>query len=63
MEKLPRQMYSKEYREQAVKLLIEQRQAIPAAARNLSMSALALANWCIGHGTGSWMGWASTESL
>jgi len=45
MEKLPRQKYTKEYREQAVKLVIEQKQTIPAAARNLSMSAKTLANW------------------
>jgi transposase len=45
MEKLPRQKYTKEYREQAVKLVIEQKQTIPAAARALSMSAKTLANW------------------
>ena len=45
MEQLPRQIYTKEYREQAVKLVIEQKQTIPAAARNLSMSAKTLANW------------------
>ena len=45
MEKLPRQIYTKEYREQAVKLVIEQKQTIPVTARNLSMSAKTLANW------------------
>ena len=45
MEKLPRQKYTKEYREQAVKVVIEQEQTIPQAARRLSMSAKTLANW------------------
>ncbi len=44
MEKLPRQTYTKEYREQAVQLVIEQEQTIPQAARRLSMSAQTLAN-------------------
>ena len=45
MEQLPRQIYTQEYREQAVKLVIEQKLTIPAAARRLSMSAKTLANW------------------
>lgn len=45
MEKLPRQKYTKEFREQAVKLVIEQALTIPEAARRLSMSDQTLSNW------------------
>ena len=45
METLPRQKYTKEYREQAVRLVIEQELTIPDAARRLSMSDKTLANW------------------
>lgn len=45
METLPRQKYTKDYREQAVKLVIEQHQTIPQAARQLAMSSKTLANW------------------
>jgi hypothetical protein len=46
MERLPRQSYIKEYREQAVKLVTEEQLTIPAA-RCLSMSHKALG--CIRH--------------
>jgi transposase len=45
MEKLPRQKYTKEFREQAVRLVIEQELTIPEAARRLSMSGQTLSNW------------------
>lgn len=45
METLPRQKYTKDYREQAVKRVIEHHQTIPQAARQLAMSAKTLANW------------------
>jgi transposase len=45
MEKLPRQKYTKEFREQAVRLVIEQDLTIPEAARRLSMSGQTLSNW------------------
>jgi transposase len=45
MERLPRQSYTKEYREQAVKLVSEEKLTIPEAARRLSMSEKTLANW------------------
>lgn len=45
MERLPRQSYTQEYREQAVKLVAEEKLTIPAAARRLSMSQKTLANW------------------
>ena len=45
METLPRQKYTKEFREQAVRLVSEQELTIPEAARRLSMSAQTLSNW------------------
>jgi transposase len=45
METLPRQKYTKEFREQAVRLVTEQELTIPEAARRLSMSDKTLANW------------------
>ena len=45
MEKLPRQKYTKEFREQAVRLVREQELPIPEAARRLSMSGQTLSNW------------------
>ena len=38
MEKLPRQQYTKEFREQAVKLVSERALTVPEAAKRLSMS-------------------------
>ena len=45
METLPRQKYTKEFREQAVRLVREQELPIPEAARRLSMSGQTLSNW------------------
>ena len=45
MEKLPRQTYTKEFREQAVRLVIEQKLTIPEAEKRLSMSGQTLSNW------------------
>ena len=45
MEKLPRQKYTKEFREQAVKLVSEQNLTVPEAAKRLSMSGQTLSNW------------------
>ena len=45
METLPRQKYTKEFREQAVRLVIEQDLTVPEAARRLSMSGQTLSNW------------------
>lgn len=45
METLPRQKYTKEFREQAVKLVSEQALTIPEAAKRLSMSGQTLSNW------------------
>ena len=38
MERLPRQKYTKEFREQAVRLVLEQDLTTPEAARRLAMS-------------------------
>ncbi len=45
MEKLPRQKYTKEFREQAVNLVREQSLTVPEAAKRLSMSSQTLSNW------------------
>ena len=45
MERLPRQKYTKEFREQAVQLVQEQEVTILEAARRLAMSDKTLANW------------------
>src|SRR3990172_4469879 len=45
MEKLPRQTYTKEFREQAVQLVIKQDLTVPEAAKRLSMSGQTLTNW------------------
>jgi transposase len=45
MEQLPRQQYTKEFREQAVRLALEQQVTIPEAARRLSMSGRTLERW------------------
>ena len=45
MEQLPRQQYTKEFREQAVLLILEQQVTIPEAARRLSLSGETLKNW------------------
>ncbi|MCC6967947.1 MAG: transposase [Nitrospira sp.] len=45
MERLPRQKYTTEFREQAVRVVLEQKLAIPEAARRLTMSEKTLANW------------------
>ncbi|MBK8278559.1 MAG: hypothetical protein CCU26_00315 [Nitrospira sp. UW-LDO-01] len=38
MEQVPRQQYTKEFREQAVRLVLEQQVTIPETARRLAMS-------------------------
>ena len=45
MERVPRQQYTKEFREQAVQLVLEQQVTIPEAARRLAMSGKTLKNW------------------
>lgn len=45
MEKLPRQKYTKEFREQAVQLVTAQKLTVPEAAQRLPMSGQTLTNW------------------
>ncbi len=45
MEQVPRQQYTKEFREQAVRLVLEQQVTIPEATRRLSMSGRTLERW------------------
>jgi transposase len=45
MEHVPRQQYTKEFREQAVRLVLEQQVTMPEAARRLSMSGKTLERW------------------
>jgi transposase len=45
MERVPRQKYTKEFREQAVRLVLEQELTTPEVARRLAISDKTLANW------------------
>lgn len=45
MERVPRQQYTREFREQAVQLVLEQQVPIQEAARRLTMSGKTLKNW------------------
>jgi transposase len=45
MERVPRQQYTREFREQAVQLVLEQKLPIQEAARRLTMSGKTLKNW------------------
>jgi transposase-like protein len=45
MERIPRGRYTKEFRQEAVKLVIEDKLSWPEAARRLSLPTSTLANW------------------
>ena len=45
VEQLPRQQYTKEFREQAVQLVLDQKLTIPEVARRLTMSGKTLERW------------------
>ena len=45
MEKLPRQVYTSEFRQQAVELVIREGLGIAEASRRLSLSPQTLTNW------------------
>jgi transposase len=45
MERVPRQQYTKEFQEQAVRLVLEQQVTIQEAARRLTMSGRTLERW------------------
>ena len=45
MERLPRGRYTKEFREEAVKLITQEKLSLPEAGRRLSLPPSTLANW------------------
>jgi len=45
MEKLPRQVYTSEFRQQAVQMIVRDKLSIAEVSRRLSMSPKTLANW------------------
>ena len=45
MKRIPRGRYTKEFREEAVKLVTEEKLSLPEAARRLSLPPSTLANW------------------
>jgi len=59
MERLPRQKYTKEFREQAVGVVLDQELTIPEAARRLTMSERRSRTGCLGRGRGGWRGWGT----
>ena len=54
MSKLPKQSFTQEFREQAVKSVLENRLSVPEVARRLNMSAKTLANWVHKSRSGAW---------
>ena len=47
MKKIPRRIYTREFKEQAAKLVVESGQGLTETARSLSISAKTLANWVV----------------
>lgn len=45
MEKLPKQVYTSEYRAQAVQMIVRDKMSVTEVSRKLSMSQKTLANW------------------
>lgn len=45
MQRIPRGVYTKEFREQAVRLVLEEGLTVPQAGQRLSLSPKTLANW------------------
>jgi len=45
MERIPQGSYSKEFREEAVKLVIDQELSIPEASRRLDIPKSTISNW------------------
>ena len=45
MERIPRGRYSKEFREEAVKLITEEKLSLPEAGRRLNLSPSTIGNW------------------
>jgi transposase-like protein len=61
MERVPRQKYTKEFREQAVQLVQDQEFTIPEAARRLAMSDKTLANGCFEPGVARSRSWGKAD--
>lgn len=45
MEKIPRGRYTKEFREEAVKLVVDQKLSLPEAGRRLNIAPQTIGNW------------------
>jgi len=45
MKGIPRRRYTKEFREEAVKLITEEKMSLPEAARRLSLAPSTIGNW------------------
>jgi transposase-like protein len=52
MERLPRARYTKEFREEAVKLVTEEKLSLPEAGRRLNIAPSTILNWVKAHKTG-----------
>jgi transposase len=52
MRGIPRGRYTKEFREEAVKLVTEEKLSLPEAARRLSMPPSSIGNWLKAHKAG-----------
>jgi transposase len=63
MERLPRQKYTKEFREQAVRVVDEQKRTIREAARRLAMSEKPVANWVFRARQGPLAGLGETREI
>jgi transposase len=63
MAKLPKQSFTQEFREQAVKSVLEGKLAVPEVARRLNMSAKTLANWVHKSRSGAWDGGQSGKAV
>ena len=63
MEKLSRQKYTQEFREQAVKLVIDQELTIPEATARLLISTKTLSKWLSRPATGNLARWMATAGL
>ena len=62
MQRLPRGVYTKGFRDQAVRLVLEEGLSIPQAGQRLSMLPKTLAHWVGGRGAASWRLWAVGSS-
>lgn len=54
MAKLPKHSFTQEFRQQAVKSVVENKLSVPEAACRLNMSAKTLANWVHKSWSGAW---------